>query len=126
MQSRRGLVDLLDSWATSPTTARSSATHVRHATTWHTALTTCCLVDLHHDRVHNSLKFLLFGLEFILLCQLILVQPVESFLDRLLDLVLIVCLKLVLQLLFLQSVAHRETIIFKAILCLDLGLVCFV
>merc|ERR1719453_1032583 len=110
------LIDLLDSWATCGTTT-CGTTHVWHAATRHTiSTTTSGLVDLHHDWIDNALNFFLLGLEFILLSQLVLVEPVQGFLDCLLNLVFVICLKFILQLLLLQSVAHGETVVLKTIL----------
>merc|ERR1719473_1581516 len=92
------LIDLLDGWATCGTTT-CGTTHVWHAASRHTIGTASSLVDLHHDWIYNALKFLLLGLEFILLSQLVLVQPVEAFLDCLLNLVFVIGLEFVLQLL---------------------------
>merc|ERR1719263_2349537 len=117
-----GSVDLLDGWATGCTTC-GGTTHVWHAASRHAISTTSSLVDLHHDGIHNALKFLLLGLKFILLSQLVLVQPVKGFLDCLLNLVFVICLKFVLQLLLLQSVAHGEAVVLKTILGLNLRLV---
>merc|ERR1719506_3219569 len=110
--SKQSLIDLLDGWATT-----AGHTTLRHFTT-----ATCSLVNLHHDWVHDTLKLLLLVFKLLLLCKLILVQPVESLLHGLLDFVLIVALELVLQLLLLQGVAHREAVVLQAILCLNLGL----
>merc|ERR550525_1510458 len=110
------LVHLLDGWAsTSTSTWRCAST--RHATLWST---TCSLVDLHHDWVHDTLKLLLLSLELILLSQLVLVQPVQSLLHCRLDLLLVATLELVLELLLVQGVAHGEAIVLQAILGLDL------
>merc|ERR1711988_1173471 len=96
-----GLVDLLDSWATCTGAWRStSTTKVWHATVRH-APSTCSLVDLHHDGIHHTFELLLFGLEFILLCQLVLVEPVQSILHSFLDGFLVASLKLVLELFLL-------------------------
>merc|ERR1719263_1038412 len=118
-------VDLLNSWASAAATA-TSGTHVWHATSTHVRCTTSCLVNLHHDGVHHALQLLLLGLELILLGQLVLVEPIQSLLDCLLDVVLVITLELVLELLFLQGVAHGEAIILEAILGLDLCLVGFI
>merc|ERR1711990_1444365 len=83
-------VDLLDGSATCGTT------HVWHAASRHTISTASSLVDLHHNWIYNALKFPLLGLEFILLSQLVLVKPVQAFLDCLLNLVFVICLKFVL------------------------------
>merc|ERR1719223_2077029 len=112
------LVNFLDSWAAAATTGGTTeVTALRHATT------TSCLVDLHHDGVHHAFKLLLLGLELILLCELVLVQPVKCLLDCLLDLILIITLELVLELLLLQGVAHGKAVILQAILGLNFGLV---
>merc|ERR1719152_358118 len=117
-----GSIHLLNCWATSVSTSTTIETTAWHAALWH-ATTTCCLIDFHHDRVDHTLKFLLLGLEFILLRQLVLVQPIQSFLHSLFDLVLVISLELVFQLLFLQGVAHCEAIVLQSILCLNLRLV---
>merc|ERR1719263_1988990 len=105
-----GSVDLLDSWATGSSTT-CGTTHVWHAASRHAISTTSSLVDLHHDWIYNAFELLLLGLEFILLGQLVLVQPVKGFLDCLLNLVFVICLKFVLQLFLLQRVAHGEAIV---------------
>merc|ERR1719263_2719349 len=120
-----GSVDLLDGWATCGTTT-CGTTHVWHAASRHTISTASSLVDLHHDWIYNALKFLLLGLEFILLSQLVLVKPVKAFLDCLLNLVFVICLKFVLQLLLLQRVAHGEAIVFETVLGFNFRLVGFV
>ena len=115
------LVNLLNGWASA--TARST-THAttRHATFWHAAAP-CGLVHLHHDGVHDALKLLLLGLELILLRELILVQPVQCLLHCGFDLLLVSRLELVLQLLLVEGVAHREAVVLQAVLGLDLLLV---
>merc|ERR1719162_1042435 len=115
-----GSIDFLDSWA-----AGTPWCSAIHATTWHSTLghatTASSLVDLHHDWVHNTLKLLLFRLELILLSHLVLVEPVECFLNCFLNLVLVVALKLLFELLLLESVAHGEAIVFQTILGLNLA-----
>merc|ERR1719221_1696118 len=114
-------VDLLNSWATGAGT-RWGATHTSpgHAAFGHAATTARRLVDLHHDGVHNALELFLLSFELVLLRQLVLVEPVQAILHGLLDLLLVAILELILELLLVQGVAHREAIILKAILCLDL------
>merc|ERR1719253_1483900 len=114
------LVNLLDGWTA--VAARSAHATTRHAAFWH-ATATCCLVDLHHDWVDNAFQLLLFALELILLSKLVLVQPIKSFLHGLLNLVLVVAFELVLQLLFLEGVAHCKAIVLKTVFGLDLRLV---
>merc|ERR1740129_899060 len=72
-----------------------------------------CLVDLHHDGIHHSLDFLLLAFELVLLSKLIFVKPVQSLLDCLLNFVFVTCLELVLELLLLQGVAHREAVVLQ-------------
>merc|ERR1740138_752703 len=122
LQVLQHLVDLLHCWA-------STTTAAWHATTWHTArhatiwCTACCLVHLHHDWVHDTLKLFLPRLEFVFLSQLVLVQPIKSLLNRCLDLLFVAALKLVLQLVIRERVPHGETIILQTIFGLDLLLV---
>merc|ERR1712046_370711 len=117
-------VNFLNGWATATTGSSSKI-----ATTWHaaahvrTGATTSGLVDFHHDWIHNTLKLLLLGLELILLSQLILVKPIKSVLDSLLNVVLVTSLELVLELLLLQCVAHGEAVILETVLGFDFGLV---
>merc|ERR1719329_2086261 len=100
------LVNLLDSWASGATgTWRSSSSKIRHATIRH-ATSTCCLVHLHHDWIHHTFDLLLLGLELVLL-----------------DVLLVAILKLVLEFLLLQRVAHGEAVILQAVLGLDFALV---
>merc|ERR1719375_324289 len=119
------LVYLLNCGASAAACRVIVETSTRHATRsiWRT---TCSLVDLHHDRVHNALEFFLLGLKLILLGELILIQPVKGFLNSLLNLVLVIALKLVLKLLLLEGVAHGEAIVFQAVLGLDLDFLCLV
>mmetsp|Transcript_49221 Transcript_49221/g.88481 ORF Transcript_49221/g.88481 Transcript_49221/m.88481 type:complete len:258 (+) Transcript_49221:138-911(+) len=118
------LVDLLDGGAAAAT--RSTT----HASTGHTTLrhssATCGLVDLHHDGVHDALQLLLLGLELVLLGQLVLVQPVQCLLHCRLNLLLVSALKLVLELLLVQGVAHGEAVVLQTVLGLDLLLVRFI
>merc|ERR1712013_447409 len=104
-------------------TTRSSAT--RHVTLWHAA-SASGLVDLHHDGVNDALKFLLLRFELVLLGKLVLVKPIQGVLHSLLDLLLVPCLELILELFFLQSIAHGEAIVFQAVLRFDLCPVRFV
>merc|ERR1712087_563116 len=117
------LVDLLDSWATSATRRCAAAWH---ASLRHTTSTTCSLVDLHHDRIHDTLQFFLLCLELVFLCKLVLVKPVKRVLNGLLNLLLIVTLKLVLKFFLGESVTHCEAVVFQAILCFNFGLVLLV
>merc|ERR1719325_357404 len=114
-------VDLLHSRAAGPAwrCATPEAT-TRHAALRHAAATSCRLIHLHHDWVYNALELFLLGLEFVLFGQLVLVQPVQCLLDRLFDLFLVASLKLVLQLLLVQRVPHRETVVLQAVFGLDL------
>merc|ERR1719396_336801 len=114
------LVNLLDRRATSTTWRCTIESATRHPSLWHPT-PSGSLVDLHHDRVHDSFQLLLLPLELVLLGQLILVQPIEGLLDCSFDLLLVPCLELLLELLLLQSVAHGEAVILQAILGLNLG-----
>merc|ERR1719382_1119883 len=114
------LVNLLDCRTTGTPWCCTIKPTTRHASLWH-ATTSGSLVDLHHDRVHDSFQLLLLPLELVLLGQLIFVQPVQCLLDCSLDLLFVPCLELLLELLLLQSVAHSEAIILQAILRFDLG-----
>merc|ERR1712066_671906 len=110
-------------------TTASTAPAARHAPRhiWHaTFAATCSLVDFHHDRVHDAFKFFLLGFKFLLLCQLVLVQPIQRILHSRFNLVLVACLEFVLELLLLQSVTHGEAIVLETILGFDFGLVRFV
>merc|ERR1719378_548924 len=118
------LVNLLNGWATGATGSRRGTSEVRHTAARHAAtISSGSLVNLHHDRVHHTLKLLLLGFELVLLCQLVLVQPVEGVLDGLFDGLLVATLELVLQLLLLQGVAHGEAVVLQAVLRLNLALV---
>merc|ERR1712023_347445 len=116
------LVHLLDCGATAGIVIKTSA---RHAT-GSIRCATCSLVHLHHDGIHDALKLFLLCFKLVLFGKLILVKPIESLLNSLLDLVLVVTLKLVLELLLLEGVAHGEAIIFQTILCLDFDLLSFI
>merc|ERR1712232_148459 len=104
-------IDFFDGGATAATTATARHTATRHV--WHATFTASRgLIDLHHDRVHDTLELFLLGFELLLFCQLILVQPVQCVLHG--------SLNLVLELLLLQSVPHGEAIVFEAVLCFNL------
>merc|ERR1719433_2221374 len=117
-------IDLLDSRAAAAACTRRppAETTSRHTALRHVSATAGCLVHLHHDRVHDTFKLFLLCLELVLFGQLILVEPIEGFLYRLLDLLLVVALKLVLELLLIQRVPHGEAIVLQAVLCFDLVL----
>merc|ERR1740121_3021970 len=111
-------VHLLDGGAASTAAGRTSPgpwhTSLRHATS------TSGLVDLHHDRIHDALHLLLLALELLLLCELVLVEPIQGLLHHRLDLLLVSVLELFLQLLLLERVSHGEAVVLQAILGLDL------
>merc|ERR1719375_2282723 len=119
------LVYLLNCGASAAACCVIVKTSAGHATRsiWRT---TCSLVDLHHDRVHNALEFFLLGLKLVLLGELILIKPVKGFLHSLLNLVLVVALELVFEFLLLEGVAHGEAVVFQTVLGLDLDFLCFV
>merc|ERR1711988_911908 len=63
-------VDLLHCWATSSCSRWGTPRHTTRHSIWHATLATCCLVDLHHDGVHNTFQLLLLGFKFVLLSEL--------------------------------------------------------
>merc|ERR1712066_8053 len=79
---------------------RSTST-TRHAALRHAATTAGGLVDFHHNWVHNSLEFLLLGFKFIFLSKLILIEPIEGFLDCLFNLFFVSRFKLLFELFFI-------------------------
>merc|ERR1719454_427159 len=92
---KAGSIHLLNRWATCASARRGCAAgHATHV--WHTAATRC-LVHLHHYWVHDALDLLLLRLELILLSELVLVEPVQSLLHRLLDLFFVAVFKFVLE-----------------------------
>merc|ERR1719253_1412715 len=114
-------IHLFNCW-TATSTWRGIAIHTsRHATLGHPT-TTCSLVDFHHDWVHNSLQLFLLCLKLVLFSKLVLVQPIQGFLNCRLDLVFVITLELLL----LQSVAHCEAVVLKTVLSLNLALVLFI
>merc|ERR1719350_177223 len=115
-------INLLDGRATTTTWSSTTEVSTRHASLWHTT-TTSSLVDFHHDGVDNAFKLLLFGFELVLLSQLVLVQPVESFSHSRFNLFLVTTLKFVFEFLFLQSIPHGEAIVLETILGFNLALV---
>merc|ERR1740117_1496014 len=119
-------INLFDCWATSAAWRGAPITATRHATLRHATTATCSLVDFHHDWVHDTLNLLLLGLELILLGKLILVQPIQSLLNRLFNLIFVITLKFVLQFLLLQCVAHCETVVLQTILGLNFSFVLFI
>merc|ERR1719162_815754 len=102
-------VHLLNGRATAATGHAASVVETTswHAALWHTTATRR-LVDLHHDGVHDTLNFLLLRFELILFSELILVQPIQDILHRLLDLFLVAVFKLFFELLLVQRVTHCE------------------
>merc|ERR1712216_1094580 len=117
-------VNLLDCWAAGTSWwGVSIHTTARHATFWTTA---CGLIHFHHDWVHDTLNLLLLRLELILLGQLVLVQPIQSLLNGLLNLVFVITLEFVLQFLLLQSVAHCEAVILQTVFGFNFGFVLFI
>merc|ERR1719237_1607905 len=116
-------VDLLHCRAACAGTRWAVEATARHATSRHSfATATSSLIHLHHDRIYNTLDFLLLRLEFILLGKLVLVQPVQCILHRLLDFLLVARLEFVLELFLVKRVPHRETIVLQAVLRFDLHL----
>merc|ERR1712066_151365 len=111
-------------------TTASTAPAARHAPRhiWHaTFAATCSLVDLHHDRVHDAFQFFLLGFEFLLLCQLVLVQPIQRILHSRFNLILVACLEFVLLfvlLVFLVFVLVLVLILLVFLFFLVLGIFC--
>merc|ERR1711982_304917 len=120
-------VNFLHGRATSAGAGRR-ATHAttRHAAFWHATTAAGSLVNLHHDWIDDSLEFLLFGFELILLRQLILVEPVQCVLHCLLDLLFVATLEFLLEFLLIECVAHCEAVVFQTVFRLDFLLVCFI
>merc|ERR1740117_2849668 len=114
-------INLFDCWATSAAWRGATITALRHATT-----ATCSLVDFHHDWVDDTLDLLLLSLELVFLGKLILVQPIQTLLNRLLNLVFVITLKFVLQFLLLQCVAHCEAVVLQTVLGLNFAFVLFI
>merc|ERR1719419_1630540 len=119
-------VHLLHSRAAGTARRGTATAAARHATFGHATAAARCLVDLHHDGVHDALEFLLLGLELVLLSQLVFVEPVKGVLHRLFNLFLVPALELVLELLLVEGVAHCETVILQAVLGLNLCLIRFI
>merc|ERR1719272_985230 len=113
-------VHLLNSRSTAATWHAASVVETTpwHAALWHTTATSR-LVDLHHDGVHDTFNFLLLRFELVLFGELILVQPIQGILHRLLDLFLVTIFKLFFELLLVQRVTHCEAVVLQAIFRLD-------
>merc|ERR1712179_311579 len=109
MNSEVNSINFFDS-GTAATSGHSSTS--RHSSLGHTS-TACCLVYFHHDWVDNSLQFLLFRFELILLCQLVFVKPIETLLDCFFNFLFVTVFKFVLQLLLNECIPHGETIVFQ-------------
>merc|ERR1719323_2298782 len=104
--------------------AARCAASTAEAAAWHTALrhaaaASCCLVHLHHDRIDDTLKLLLLGFKFVLLGQLVLVQPVQCLLDGFFNFLFVSAFKFVLQLFLVHRLPHCEAIVLQAIFSFD-------
>merc|ERR1719354_1477313 len=100
MSSR--LIDLLNgrsSTAGTSSSTASSGSHVRHAA----RCTTASLVQLGDDGVAHSLNLLLFVVEFLNLSKLVGIQPFDSLVTLVVDLLAVFLNDLVLQLLVLNG-----------------------
>merc|ERR1719253_559454 len=83
-------VNFFHSW----TASSASWCTARHI--WHTVGTTAtasCLIHFHHDWIDDSLELFLLGLELVFLSELVLVQPVQCFLNSFFNLFFVVTLK---------------------------------
>merc|ERR1719184_90569 len=114
------LVDLLNGRASSRATASTSTsghTTSRH-TSWHTTrhATLSSLIQLGNDGIAHGFHFFLLVSEFVLLGQLVTVQPTKSIVTLADDTLPFILRNLVLQLLIIKSRLHVETIRFKPIL----------
>merc|ERR1712194_103207 len=109
------LINLLYS-GTARATSWRPARHIRHTAI---AAAASCLIHLHHNWVDNALKLLLLRFKLVFLSKLILVQPIQGLLHGFLNLLFIITLKLILELLLRQSVAHGKAVILQAVLGLD-------
>merc|ERR1712071_241106 len=123
-ERRDSSIHLLHGGATSAACASEAA--AGHASFGHASATASSLVYLHHDRIDYTFQFLLFALELVLLGELVLIEPIQRFLDSVLDLLLVPRLKLFLQFFLLEGVPHCEAIILQPVLGLDFRPVSFV
>merc|ERR1711972_388427 len=98
-------INFLNCRSTCAARSRIVKSPTRHTTFGHPA-TSCSLVHLHHNWVDNSLELFLLRLKFIFL-----------------DFVFVVTLELVLQLFFLQGVAHGEAVILQTVFGFNLTLI---
>merc|ERR1712197_332596 len=114
------LIDLLDGWSGSRTSAwRSSSsswhtsrhsTHVRHA-----SCPTSRLIKLGDNWIANSLNLLLLLLELFHLGELVGIEPLDGLVALLGDLLLVILGDLVGDLLVLDGGLHVEAVAFKTI-----------
>merc|ERR1719184_309163 len=123
------LVDLLNGRASSRATASTSTsghTTSRH-TSWHSTWHTLSfLIQLSNDGIADSFHFFLLVSEFVLLGQLVTVQPTKSIIALADDTLPFILRNLVLQLLVIKSRLHVETIRFKPVLRRNTFLLLFI
>eukprot|EP00037_Helgoeca_nana_P026083 m.292930 g.292930 ORF g.292930 m.292930 type:complete len:688 (+) comp27130_c3_seq9:38-2101(+) len=127
-RTERGLINLLDGWATSTAWCRGcAAAHVRHAawhTTWHAALswwgTASCCVHLGDDRRADTLELLLLVLELVLLGGLVGIEPRHGRVNLVDNRLLVLLREFVLDLLVLDSLLHRVGVRLEGVLGRDL------
>merc|ERR1719184_579187 len=123
------LVDLLNGRASSRATASTSTsghTTSRH-TSWHSTWHTLSfLIQLSNDGIADGFYFFLLVSEFVLLGQLVTVQPTKSIVTLADDTLPFILRNLVLQLLVIKSRLHVETIRFKPVLRRNAFLLLFI
>merc|ERR1711887_331573 len=119
------LINLLDGWSctgSSTWSTASTSTHIRH-TTWgtgHTSRhTTSGLVQLCDDGVAHTFNLLLFVAELFNLSKLVSIQPLDSFITLVIDLLSVIFRDFVLKLFILDGSLHVEAVALKTILSRD-------
>merc|ERR1719184_689128 len=124
------LVDLLNGRASSRATASTSSSghttsgHTSWHSTWHATLSS--LIQLGNDGIAHGFYFFLLVSEFVLLGQLVAVQPTQSIITFADDTLSFILRNLVLQLLVIKSRLHVETIRFKPVLRRNAFLLLFI
>merc|ERR1719184_710066 len=123
------LVDLLNSRASSRATASTSTSghttsrHTSWHSTWHSLSS---LIQLGNNGIADGFHFFLFVSEFVLLGQLVAVQPTKSIVTLADDTLPFILRNLVLQLLVIKSRLHVETVRFKPVLRRNAFLLLFI
>merc|ERR1719498_731189 len=113
-------------WSTWCCASWETTWHTAWHTTWHTARSCATSIHFLHNWVADSFQFFLLCFVFFLFVVLVCIQPLDCFFNFRQDGGLIFLRYFTLQFLIVQGVLHGVAVVFKTVLGLNTGSICFI